>query len=150
MYCNICVMYCIVLLFVVSIQSTASHYKSKWILRNSLTFVTYFTLWCRILFTLSGRSIHLVGKVNKYFLDLAGKVYTFPSDEKRIAFLCGKLGKVDKFLIFHIRILYTFTNLYYIVLYCINIIYWTILKFSVLWYTIYHIVIYNIPIYCDS
>ena len=48
-----------------------------------------------ILFALSGKSIHL-----------AGKVYTFPYDKKRIIFLCGKLGKVDKFLVFHIRILY--------------------------------------------
>ena len=76
-----------------------------------------------ILFTLSGKSIHLAGKVYKYFSDLAGKVYTFSSDEMKIAFLCGKLGKVDKILgmslgtflriyrlslIFHIRILYTF------------------------------------------
>ena len=57
-----------------------------------------------ILFTLSGKSIHSEGKVYKFFLNLAGKVYTFPSDKKRITFLCGKLGKVNKFLIFHIRI----------------------------------------------
>ena len=51
-----------------------------------------------IIFTLSGKSIHLAGKVYKFFSDLAGKVYTFPSDKERITFLCGKLGKVDKFL----------------------------------------------------
>jgi len=60
-----------------------------------------------ILFTLSGKSIHLAGKVYKFFLDLEGKVYTFLSDKKRITFLCGKLGKVDRFLVFHIRILYS-------------------------------------------
>ena len=68
-----------------------------------------------ILFTLSRKSIHLAGKVYKFLLDLAGKVYTFPSDKKRITFLCGKLGKVDKFLVFHIRILYTIRK-------CLNII----------------------------
>ena len=73
-----------------------------------------------ILFTLSGNSIHSEGKVYKFFLNLAGKVYTFPSDKKRITFLCGKLGKVNKFLIFHIRILYTFLilvnkNTFYII-----------------------------------
>ena len=52
--------------------------------------------------------MHLAGKLYKFFLDLAGRLYTFPADKKRITFLCGKLGKVDKFLIFHIRILYTF------------------------------------------
>ena len=51
-----------------------------------------------ILFTLSGKSIHSEEKVYKFFLNLAGKVYTFPSDKKRITFLCGKLGKVNKIL----------------------------------------------------
>ena len=68
--------------------------------------VHHFEYGSHILFTLRGKSIHLAGKVYKFFLDLAGKVYTFPSVKKRITYICGKLGKVDKFLVFHIRILY--------------------------------------------
>ena len=82
--------------------------KIIWKILDKLFWKSQTKHWGCILFTLSGKSIHLAGKVYKFFLDLVGKLYTFPTDKKRIIFLCGKLGKVDKFLVFHIRILYTF------------------------------------------